>query len=205
MNDCTLSRLSLLFLIPLCLVGCSDEDLLVTDARGGVLEETTEPAKNAGPKAVPFTGQWINTENPPVPPEENPAGCALYITTSQVGRASHLGELTGAGTTCGYNPRIVDTPPFNLSGGAPPFFVADFTNEMTWTAANGDRLILSPNEGIFVQSLTDGTSSTQGALTVSGGTGRFSGATGAVDVRGIGSRIQFDGWISYEASNRRSQ
>jgi hypothetical protein len=74
---------------------------------------------------------------------------------------------------------------------------------MTWTAANGDQLFLSPNEGVFVQSLTDGTSSSQGFLTISGGTGRFEGATGSVDVLALGVSVRFDGWITYDASSSR--
>jgi hypothetical protein len=195
-------RSVLLSLTLLLVSGCGDESLLGPDDQPGALETMdTFPAKRS--QSVPFKGEWTNTETPPSPPEETPDGCAAYFNTSQVGQATHLGRFTGTGATCAFNLRMTDDPPFNRSGGPPPFFVADFTNEMTWTAANGDQLFLSPNEGVFVQSLTDGTSSSQGFLTISGGTGRFEGATGSVDVLALGVSVRFDGWITYDASSSR--
>lgn len=194
-----------LSLVLLVLAGCGDPSLLVSDDQVTGLEEPSAFAKNdANP--VPFKGTWINTSAPPAPPEETPADCEIYITTSQVGRATHLGDLTGSGITCGFNVRIVNDPPLNLTGGDPPFLVADFTNEMTWMAANGDQLFLSPNGGVFVQSLTDGTTSIEGFLNFNGGTGRFARATGHADVLGTGDanvdRLQFNGLIEYDASHR---
>lgn len=205
MNRYTVSISFFLSLALLLLAGCSDESLLVSGDQMTPLEEVPALAKKNEPKAVPLKGTWINTASPPTPPEETPAGCEAYFMTSQVGRATHLGKFTGRGSTCAVNIRIVEDPPFNFTGGAPPFFVADFTAAQTWTAANGDRLFIANSSGgVFVQSLVDGTSSIQAALIFNGGSGRFEGATGQAHVLGTGDinvdRLQFDGLIRYDAS-----
>jgi hypothetical protein len=91
------------------------------------------------------------------------AGCLVYIETSQTGNATHLGHFTGRGATCatsGGEP--VDTPPFWDGEPALPYVVLDFTNEMVWTAANGDELWLRPNGGVFVASASNGATTCTG-------------------------------------------
>lgn len=180
------------------LAACSDPSLLVSDEADA--PETVSDL-SASKKAVPFRGMWVNMSSAPVPPEATPEGCAAYFTTAQTGRAAHMGHITGTGATCASNIRFLETPPFNDTGGGPPYFVADFSNEMTWTAPNGDQLYLRPNGGTFVQSMADMSSSIRGSLTIDGGTGRFAGASGHADVIGAGrdnvDRLRFDGWIRF--------
>lgn len=139
-----------------------------------------------------------------VPDPTPPQGCELFLHTTQEGEATHLGHFTGAGSTCGFNGQFgVLEPPINPAGGPPPYFVSDFTIEQTYTAANGDELLVS-GQGILVQSLTDGSAGFVGGGTLDGGTGRFEGATGVFDIEGIrGAFAHFDGWIVFDASNRR--
>ncbi|HZD22186.1 MAG TPA: hypothetical protein VE569_02120 [Acidimicrobiia bacterium] len=145
----------------------------------------------------PFQGTWLNGETPSQPP----AGCEVFIITTQIGNASHLGRFTGNGETCGFNIRVVEDPPFNLSGGEPPFLVADFTVEQTWTAANGDTLTWLATDGVFVQSLSGGTSSSMGTMIITGGSGRFTEASGQTTVTAIGADVTFEGFIVFDASN----
>lgn len=145
----------------------------------------------------PFKGTWLSSE---AVEDHAPAGCEVFLTTSQVGNATHLGRFTGVGETCGFNLRVVESPPFNLSGGEPPFFVADFTARQTWTAADGDTLSWSTPDGVFVQSLTDGTSSSVGSMDVAGGTGRFDGASGHAEITAVNQDVTFEGSITFDAA-----
>jgi hypothetical protein len=150
---------------------------------------------------VPIRGTWDNTESAPsaTPPE----GCVVYIETSQTGNATHMGRFTGRGATCA-KPRgePVETPPFWEGEPAPPYVVMDFTNEMVWTAANGDELWLRPNGGVFVMSGSNGAASVQARITIAGGTGRFEGATGTMIVSGgrgpgePGDHLEYEGEIA---------
>ena len=80
------------------------------------------------------------------------------------------------------------------------------TAQVTYTAANGD-ILLATNSGTFTPSSSP-TFSTVGVTTIIGGTGRFAGATGRLDVKGtvdLANNLAvfyFDGWILYDASNR---
>ncbi len=188
-------RMGALLLGTLPLAACHDlgtEALMNRDSLDGT------PDRVPGYVVKKIKGTWDNTESPPSP--SPPAGCAVHITTSQVGRATQIGPFTGTGSTCG-NPLgpPTDSPPFWTHDPAPPYFVADFTNQMVWTAANGDELWLRPNHGVFVQSLSNGAVSVQGRLTIAGGTGRFEGGTGWMDVTGgrasgePGDHLQYEG------------
>lgn len=132
---------------------------------------------------VPIHGTWDNAESPPA--AEPPEGCLAYIATSQVGQAAHIGSFQGTGATCVTRVHPEGEPaPFWDHDPAPPYMIADFTNQMTWVAADGDELWLRPNGGVFVQSLSNGATAVRGRLTIAGGTGRFAGASGWMDVTG---------------------
>lgn len=142
----------------------------------------------------PFEGAFTAADSP-LPPT---ADCPVLVGGSQSGRATHLGAFSGPTTTCGFDLQVMVSPPF-VPGGRPPYLVAQFTNEATWTAANGDRLEVE-SAGVFVQSLPDGISGVRGTITVVGGTGRFAGATGEAQGRRDGARpVTFEGWIHYDA------
>jgi hypothetical protein len=149
---------------------------------------------------VPIRGTWDNEElglsaTPP-------AGCMVFLETAQTGNASHLGRFSGRGGTCVTTQQQTDSPPFWDHEPAPPYALMDFTNEMAWTAANGDELWLRPNGGVFVMSLANGAASVRGQLTIAGGTGRFEGATGTLAVSGgrqagePGDHLSYEGEIS---------
>lgn len=151
----------------------------------------------AGTTATPFKAT-IDAVTTPMAPT---ADCPIFLQSEQRGVATHLGRYVGTGTTCGFNIRVVAEPPFN-PGGEPPYLVADFINEETWTAANGDQLLIT-TDGVFVQSVVDGSSGVRGEATIHGGTGRFDGATGQASGGrdADGDVISIDGWINYDASN----
>ena len=151
-------------------------------------------------ESLPFKGSF-SFNVPPVeldPTEE----CLIHHQSFPNGTATHLGAFTGSGTTCGFNPRVVVDPPFD-PGGNPPYLVANFVREdEVWTAANGDQLYMNQS-GVLVMSLADGTSGARGSITISGGTGRFEGATGELSARRDGNEqpVSFEGSIDYDASS----
>lgn len=53
---------------------------------------------------------------------------------------------------------------------------------------------------MFALSLPDGTGTAVAHEAVTGGTGRFEGATGEASGGGAGGMVTFDGWIRYDAS-----
>jgi len=192
------------FAVALLLTGCQEELTSPAGAdRAGEAQQTDAAtpsfAKKGEPNPVPFHVRLTVTPDPPMPPF--PAGCELFFTTSVAGNATHLGRITGTGATCAFNSRVVGDPPFIPDGSAPPFFVAEFTNEMAWTAANGDVLHFTAT-ATFVQSLTDGTDRAEGVGELTGGTGRFQGATGELQAVAVGDQFSAEGWIQYDASNR---
>lgn len=153
---------------------------------------------------VPIHGTWDNTESPPA--AEPPEGCLVYVATSQVGQAAHMGSFQGTGGTCVTRVHPEGEPvPFWDHDPAPPYMIADFTNQMTWVAADGDELWLRPNTGLFVQSLSNGAAAVRGRLTIAGGTGRFAEASGWMDVTGgrgpgePGDHLEYEGEITMRA------
>ena len=141
-------------------------------------------------ESVPFkgvvTGEAVST--PATPP-------LVWVNFSGSGNASHLGEFTA---TASYflNPSIFPTQ-LTVTAGV-----------FTFTAANGDEI-----HGIFGgqgQFTADPNIITlEASATITGGTGRFAGATGGfhsfsvVDL--LASRIQtvFDGIISTPGANKK--
>ena len=121
-----------------------------------------------------------------------------------VGEATHLGPFTEDTDVCGFNPRLVVEPPFDVEGG-PPYFVADFTVETNWTADNGDQVSLTGG-GVLVQT-PDGRSALRASVTVDNGTGRFQGASGQLSaVKGIDETGRgLTGWIDYEPPRRPTE
>jgi len=192
---------ALLVVLAACTVRPGDEPL-----GPGATGEIVESISARGARAmvtVPIRGIWDNTESPPA--ANPPAGCLIHIETSQTGHASHVGRFSGTGATCVTSQTQTDGPPFWDRDPAPPYAVMEFTNEMVWTAANGDELWLRPNGGLFVFSLSNGAASVRGRLTVAGGMGRFEGASGWMDVRGGRSpgepadHLEYEGEITLKA------
>lgn len=103
----------------------------------------------------PFKGWAVEAITAAQPVEDG-----LLVTTTGYGEATHLGAFTRE---------------------AHALLRPDFTFEGTvvFTAANGDQLFLDL-EGAFTSPTT-----LAGTYTVTGGTGRFSGASGTADFEGV--------------------
>jgi hypothetical protein len=174
--------------------------LLLVTACGS---ETTAPAgESIAPASgvaaltlVPMKGVFEGTGSFTAPP----ASCqGLYSTFNGSGRESHTGRYTLHIETC--------TVPMEAS-------TSSFTGTFTKTAANGD-LIFGTDEGTATLTVPPGPGSPvgvfaiDGTVTFTGGTGRFTGASGQQHMEGdqwtdfsqtgLPSRmvLEFDGSIS---------
>jgi hypothetical protein len=145
----------------------------------------------AGPKNVPFKASATTQETMGFDLTQTRCPSPPYLvgTTTGTGHASHLGAITLLATDC-----ITPTfPTFNFSSG-----------RLTFTAANGDLLkiayqgVLLPTPGGVPSSYT-----ISGSYNVTGGTGRFSDASGSgvlsgsEDLATREGRFQLDGTLSY--------
>jgi hypothetical protein len=126
-----------------------------------LLTGTTSAAAAAGGTDRPFrasaSGDIVYTENT--------LRCMAGFTTvvTAAGKATHLGAFTLTARHC-------EVPTSETTG-------QSIKGEMTLTAANGDHLFGTyETQWVF----SNGTVSVAGDLTVTGGTGRFDGATGTL-------------------------
>lgn len=111
--------------------------------------------------------------------------CGVYAAS---GKAAHLGKITESGTYCAGEP--VGPGLFPLSG------------EGTQVAANGDTLTYTFEE---IVDFSTEPFTAFGIFTITGGTGRFAGATGGGTFttvgmfldEGLGLSIEFEGTIAY--------
>lgn len=148
---------------------------------------------------LPFIGQYQATESALLAPADAGAEprCAaegrFTLTFEIEGRASHLGQFTGTGSNC---------TAFPIPG---PVAIED--GVFIVTTMSGDRLF-----GIYEgeQDAVDASGSAvfESRNTITGGTGRFTDATGVLVDRGVidfstgQSSATMEGWISYDASAR---
>ncbi len=136
-----------------------------------------------------------------------PECLVAHVSSVITGHATHLGEVRGVGSTCIQTLQPDANPPF-LPPGQPPYATAQFTNP-SWvlTAANGDELWLEAT-GIAVLGVNpaDGSFASlaaRGTHRITGGTGRFEGATGELETRAVNEDAQgpddvrSEGWIQY--------
>jgi hypothetical protein len=124
-------------------------------------------ARSASP--VPFASTFTITETIEM---VGSAPCFLVGDITGQGIATHLGALTLVSQDC-INPISQTEPPTEFSFSS---------NQMVLTAANGNKLFVSYS-GTFT---TDGTVGIiNGGYQITGGTGRFSKATGAGKVLGL--------------------
>ena len=176
-------RLSLtcLAVVTAGLAACAADAPTANDARGAAFARATGGAA----AQRPLTGHCESTFNPP--PFPLPAvHRQIDVGTCQL---SHLGRVSLRG--------VQD---INFAAGTQ-------SGERTFTAANGDELHA-------VHSGTSGPGEPgqvrfSATLTFVGGTGRFAKATGEVRATGTANLVThsasatFDGWIAYDASDRR--
>jgi hypothetical protein len=132
----------------------------------------------------------------PVPFKASLSGTATLTSPTSgelvgAGSASHMGSITNAGHVQAY--------PDQPSSSCPNGFVS--VNTETLTAANGDRLTLTSQDVACPQG--PGQFQGSGDWTVTGGTGRFKGASGRGSLQGVVDfsagtfSISFDGSIQY--------
>jgi hypothetical protein len=113
---------------------------------------------------------------------------ALLLSYAGEGNISHLGTVTWSSTHCTY----LDEQSTGQFGEA----------DLVVVAANGDELY-----GTYAGSIT-GPGTFEETMTITGGTGRFLGATGVVAETGSYDTVTYaleirgHGWISYDASQR---
>ena len=141
------------------------------------------PAATQVPLKATFSGPGVAAE---IPGDRCPV---LTIQITGTGTSTHLGKFTTVQSHCA----------------APPSL--DFTlGEFTLTAANGDQ-VFGTYEGEFLP-LEPPLAAIDGALTFTGGTGRFEGATGGGDASGVQNlatgeaTVVLDATISSVGSNK---
>lgn len=157
---------SALLVAGLILTGCAGDDLTGASPASRA-EETRAASSLAGEHATkknsqerPFKGIYVVPgENITVTPSPLcPAGYGLVEFTGS-GQASHLGRFVGAQSHCQ-----------NAAGDIVQI-------DATLTAANGDQ-VFAVGTGQVVDN-GDGTSTVTASYTITGGTGRFAGASGS--------------------------
>ncbi|MGI9025900.1 MAG: hypothetical protein ACR2GP_10015 [Burkholderiaceae bacterium] len=142
----------------------------------------------AGPTGVPFKATFVTQEQL----HPDPAICqtAPYLVgvTTGSGHASHLGATTGISSDC-----VTPTSAYTYS----------FSNgKLTLTAANGDE-VRAEYSGSLSPTATPPIYAIAGTYRITGGTGRFSNASGTGTLQGIDNlqtgqgQLQLSGTISY--------
>jgi hypothetical protein len=124
---------------------------------------------HAEPHAKAFTAAFVTQEVLGFSPEACPAAPFLQGTTSGAGIASHMGKVSLSSTDCVFPGQTSFT----------------FTNgKLVLTAANGDT-VTAEYSGSLLPTVAFPVHTLSGAYRVTGGTGRFTGATGSGYLRGI--------------------
>ena len=125
-------------------------------------------------------------------PDFSQGPCNVLNTESGTGVALHLGRVTWTAT---------EVANFCVDPANPGLGLA--TGQLVVTAANGDRLTANGQSTVQAD-FAGGTLTITGTFTITGGTGRFAGATGGGTITGGGSLLPpfavatlFEGEISY--------
>jgi hypothetical protein len=142
------------------------------------------PAATQVPLKATFSGPGVAAE---IPGDRCPV---LTIQITGTGTSTHLGKFTTVQSHCAAPPSLAFT-----------------LGEFTLTAANGDQ-VFGTYEGEFLP-LEPPLAAIDGALTFTGGTGRFEGATGGGDASGVQNlatgeaTVVLDATISSVGSNKQ--
>lgn len=144
----------------------------------------------AGPKQVPFKAALATQETLGFDLERCAGG--VVGTTTGKGNASHMGKVTMVATDC----------PLIIPGGPPPSFSE---GKLTFKAANGDELRAVYQGSLQPVDIPNQVFSIVGQYNVTGGTGRFSNATGSGSLTGTitlgpevsNGRYEASGTLSY--------
>ncbi len=142
----------------------------------------------AGPTSVPFKATLVTQEQLHPDPAICQSAPYLVGVTTGSGHVSHLGATTGISTDC-VTPTSAYTYTFSYG-------------KLTLTAASGDE-VRAEYSGSLSPTATAPIYAIAGTYRITGGTGRFSGASGTGTLQGIENlqtgqgQLQLTGTISY--------
>jgi len=117
-------------------------------------------------------------------------GTRRFVTGTGSGTASHLGRIEVV------TRNVVDLTPVAVPGCATPGSREVYSSVIT--AANGDTVTLAGTGTSCPTSAT--TASVTDTATVTGGTGRFAGATGTITVRATVDRAAMSASVTYDGT-----
>jgi len=155
----------------LLFAACQKESITENKSQFDAVSESSQ-ANN--PKARPISGDLNNAPDP----DAAPVLCSGVVPISGqnliYGNVSHMGKLKSG--TVGI---ALDCEITNFPSALDPSFRATINFNEIWVAANGDKLFSSSTIYIVGDPATQNTTFTwTGSNIVTGGTGRFEGATG---------------------------
>lgn len=154
-------------------------------------------AARSEPPTLPFRGYATTVDEPTEPPDDCPDFADWRYTSSGSGTFTHLGRAQVSVTHCSW-----------MTG---PTTGAFGYSDVVITAADGDTVTVEHSGTFELGSFgPEGptTSTVEGTWTITGGTGRFAGATGSGTLAGVGDLVagtmpaRWDGVISYTPSDR---
>ena len=180
------SQVSLAMLVAVLAVGCSQSSPLTGPSPVSMASGSSGLAARA--TEVPFKGRLEGDFT--FEPEPAPSTFAVVAFTSVAGQATHLG---GFSIEAPHRVNLATLPP-------------EATGTFRLTAANGDTLTATFT-GLGTPTATPGVFSIVETATITGGTGRFAGATGSfvversVDLNTLFTTGSFDGVITYSGSS----
>ena len=164
-----------LLFIPLSIlffVGCQKEENFETKTQDDLLSQAS---KAPNKKARPISGNLNNAPNPDAPPIICSGAFPISGQNFIYGNVSHLGLLKSG--TVG-NALICDIT--NFPSALDPSLRGTITFNEIWVAANGDKLFSNSTIYIVGDPATQNATLTwTGSNIITGGTGRFEGATGS--------------------------
>ena len=171
-----MKKLTVIILSALFFTACSKEsDILLADnAKTGITS-----SGNLRQNERPFKGSFFTSIDPD--PSNTPLVCSggfpIPGRLLVHGNATHLGELIWQESTLQHSSCALNTTTLVLT--------TVVTGQLT--ASNGDRIFYSGNDVIDVSNLLTGngpTGTIAGEWTITGGTGRFQGASGSITISG---------------------
>ena len=156
-----------------------------------------------------FTSTWSSEPDDRCSPM-GPGMVSSALNFEGVGQVSHLGRITFEGYHC------LQLRDLTMTGDVAIVTWAFVDGGNTWTAANGDEVWLADDDLTSVWSVDPASlggdlivldTATVGTVEIIGGTGRFTEATGFVDIDAPhqDGPLTLTGEITYDASNRSAR